>query len=70
LLERVRAWGLWGSELARATLGSVRLRVLKVGAQIRVSVRRVLVELSSAYPLQGLWRQCQRRLAAVSAPAG
>lgn len=70
LLERVRAWGLGGSELARATLGSVRLRLLKIGAQVRVSVRRVLVELSSAYPLQELWRQCQQRLAAARAPAG
>jgi hypothetical protein len=48
LIERVRAWCLWGSELARATLGSLRLRLLKVGAEIRVGVRRVLIELSSA----------------------
>ncbi len=51
LLERVRALGLYGTELARATAGSVRLKLLKVAAQIRVSVRRVYVQLSSAFPM-------------------
>ena len=62
LLERVRALGLYGSELAQATVGSVRLKLLKVAAQVKVSVRRVYVQLSSAYPLQALFRLCQRRL--------
>ena len=65
LLERLRAWGLHGSELARATLGTVRLRLLKVAAQVRISVRRVAVHLCSAYPLQALFARCQQRLAAV-----
>jgi len=56
LLERVRAWGLAGTELARATVGSVRLKLLKVAGQVSVSVRRVYVRLSSAYPLQRLFR--------------
>jgi hypothetical protein len=65
LLERLRAWGLAGSTMARATLGTVRLRLLKVAAQVRVSVRRVHVALCSAFPLQRLFAQCQQRLAAV-----
>jgi Transposase DDE domain group 1 len=65
LLERLRAWGLCGTSLARATLGTVRLRLLKVAAQVRVSVRRVCVQLCSAFPLQALFAQCQQRLAAV-----
>jgi hypothetical protein len=39
LLERLRALTLGGSELARATAGTIRLRLLKVGAQIKVSAR-------------------------------
>jgi len=62
LLERLRAWGLAGTELAQATAGSVRLKLLKVAGQVRVSVRRVYVQLSSAYPLQALFRHCQQRL--------
>ena len=55
LLDRVRAIGCVGTDLARATAGSVRLRLLKVEAVVRMNVRRVWVQLS---------RACQRRLAA------
>jgi hypothetical protein len=62
LMERLRALGLAGTDLARATVGSMRLKLLKVAAQVSVSVRRVYVQLSSAYPLQELFGLCQRRL--------
>jgi hypothetical protein len=70
LLERLRTRGLAGTELAQATVGRVRLRVLKVAAQVRVSVRRVYVQLSSAYPLQDLFRLCHRRLRSLGAATG
>ena len=70
LLQRLRALGLAGTELARSTAGSVRLKLLKVAAQVRVSVRRVYVRLSSAYPLQELFRLCHRRLMALAPPTG
>lgn len=62
LMERVRALGLSGTELASATVGSVRLKLLKVAAQVKVSVRRVYVQLSSAWPWQEIFRLCHRRL--------
>jgi hypothetical protein len=62
LMERLRSLGLAGTELAQATVGSVRLKLLKVAAQVTVSVRRVYVQLSSSYPLQELFRLCHRRL--------
>ena len=68
LMERLRALGLAGTELAQATAGSVRLKLLKVAAQVRVSVRRVYVQLSSAYPLQALFLLCHRRL--MARPSG
>lgn len=70
LLERVRTIGCRGTELARATAGSVRVKLLKVAAQVTVSVRRVYVQLCSAYPLQGLFRLCQERLSRLGDPAG
>jgi len=70
LLERLRAWGLVGTELAEATVGSVRLKLLKVAAQVRLSVRRIHVQLSSAYPLQALFRLCHRRLMALTPETG
>ena len=70
LLERLRALGCRGTELARATVGTIRLRLLKVAAEVTVSVRRVLVRFSGAYPLQSLFRHCHRRLMHWGAPAG
>jgi hypothetical protein len=65
LLERLRTQGLAGTELERATAGSLRLKLLKVAAQVRVSVRRIYVQMSSAYPLQELFGLCHRRLMAM-----
>jgi hypothetical protein len=53
ILERVRTIGLAGSSLAQATLGGVRLRLLKVAALVKISVRRVHVALCSPFPPAG-----------------
>ena len=66
LLERVRTLGCRGTELARATAGTIRLKLFKVAAQVKVSVRRVYVQLSTAYPLQTLFRLCQERLSRLA----
>lgn len=72
MLERLRAWGLSGSDLAQATVGTVRLKLLKIAAQVRVSVRRVYIQLNSSFPLQQLWRRCHRNImrAAPTAQSG
>ena len=70
LLERLRTQGLSGTDWERATAGSLRLALLKVAAQVRVSVRRVYVQLCSAYPLQALFRLCQQRLMSAALPSG
>jgi hypothetical protein len=70
LLERMRTLGCRGTELARATVGSVRIKLLKVAAQVRVSVRRIYVQLSSAFPLRELFALCHRRLMSLSGSAG
>jgi hypothetical protein len=51
---------LAGTDLARAQVSTLRLRLLKVGARVRESVRRVLVQLPSAYPWFELWHQLAR----------
>ena len=62
LLERVRAVGLAGTTLACATVGSIRLKLLKVAAVVSISVRRVYVQLSTAWPYRDLFVACVRRL--------
>jgi hypothetical protein len=69
MLERLRSVYLRGSELARATVGTIRLRLLKVAAAVTVSVRRVYVQLSSALVLQDLFRQVAARLGCHTAGA-
>ncbi|MBI3302051.1 MAG: IS1380 family transposase [Deltaproteobacteria bacterium] len=70
LMERVRTIGCQGTELARATAGTLRLKLMKVAAQVTVSVRRVYVQLSSAYPMQNLFALCQKRLSTLADPSG
>ena len=62
LLEAIRRLGLAGTELARAYVGTIRLRLLKIGAVILRNTRRVRFLLSSAYPDPRLFQLVARRL--------
>jgi hypothetical protein len=62
LLQAVRRTALAGTELARAQVGTIRLKLLKVAARVRLSVRRVLFQLASSYPYQDLFRLVAGRL--------
>lgn len=50
LVSALRRLGLSGTKLADATCGTIRLKLLKIGAQVKVSVRRVLFSMASAFP--------------------
>lgn len=63
LMEAIRRLGLEGTELARAQCGTIRLKLLKIGAVVTRNTRRVCVMLSSAYPYQGLFVHVAARLA-------
>jgi hypothetical protein len=52
LLEALRRIGLRHTQLATATCGTIRLKLLKIGAQVRLSVRRLKVAMASACPYQ------------------
>lgn len=62
LVDRMRALSLGGTALARATVGTIRQRLFKVAAAVRVSVRRVYVQLSSSFVGRDIFLNCQRRL--------
>jgi hypothetical protein len=57
LVSGLRRVGLRGTELAQAQVSTIRIRLLKIGAQIRVSVRKVWVSMASSYPWQGMFQQ-------------
>jgi hypothetical protein len=63
LLEAMRRIGLRGTELARAQVGTIRLRLLKIGAVVTRNTRRIRLWLSSSFPLQELFCSCLERFA-------
>lgn len=62
LVEHLRRTGLVGTELEQAQAGTIRLKLFKVAARVVTSVRRVVLHLSSAYPLQALFARVVARL--------
>ena len=50
LLCALRRIGLAHTQFAAASCGTIRLKLLKIGAQVRVSVRRIKVAMASGYP--------------------
>ena len=55
LLCALRRIGLTHTQFAQATCGTIRLKLLKVGALVKVSVRRIKLAMASAYPWQHGW---------------
>jgi len=65
LMQALRRLGLQGTELAKAQCTTLRLKLLKIGALMRITVRKVWVSLASGYPYQELFRQVYAQLQAV-----
>jgi hypothetical protein len=62
LLCAVRRIGLAHTQFAQATCGTIRLKLLKIGAQVRVSVRRIKVAMASACPYHNEFALAYARL--------
>jgi hypothetical protein len=56
-MENLRRRALEGTELARAQATTIRLKLLKIRAQLKMSARRFVVTMPTSYPLQGLFQQ-------------
>jgi hypothetical protein len=57
LVSGLRRLGLRATELAQAQVSTIRTKLLKIGAQIRVTARKVWVSMASSYPWQDLYQQ-------------
>jgi hypothetical protein len=68
LLDSLRRQTLSGTELAHAQVDTIRLKVLKIGARVVCSVRRIVIHLAEGYPLQDLFARILTRLRALPAP--
>jgi len=65
LICALRRIGLAHTQFARATCGTIRLKLLKIGALVRISVRRVHLAMASGCPWQNEFRLAHLRLAAA-----
>ena len=65
LLQMLRRLGLQGTELAKAQCSTIRLKLLKIGALIRITIRKVWISLASGYPHVALFQQIHEKLCAV-----
>jgi hypothetical protein len=62
LVSGLRRIALKNTRMAQSTCGSIRLKLLKIGAQIRISVRRLFIHLASACPYQDVFLHAWRTL--------
>ena len=67
LIEALQRIGLAHTELANATCGTIRLKLLKIGARVTVSVRRIKIAMASACPVQAEFALAQARVRAPPA---
>ena len=66
LLCALRRIGRKHTRFAQATCGSIRLKLLKIGALVRGSVRRIKSAMASAYPWQPEWALAHASRAAAA----
>ncbi len=67
LITALRRLALQRTELAKATAGTIRLKLLKLGALVTVSVRRIKIAIASACPLKDIFAQAHQRLRTTAA---
>jgi hypothetical protein len=66
LMRALRDFGLRETELAQAQCNTIRVKLLKIGATIQVSVRRVVLALSEAFPFQTIFQRAWENLRRLS----
>jgi len=66
MLAALRRIALAHTQFARATSGTIRLKLLKIGALVTLSVRRVKIAMASGYPWQAEWAAAYARLSGAT----
>ena len=69
LLQYLRHFALKGTALEKAQCNTIRLKLLKIGAQVRISVRRILVSLAEGFPYKDVFEQALQNIRALIKPA-
>ncbi len=64
----LRRVGLAGTDMARAQAGTIRMRLLRIGATVRITARKIWVSMSSSWPWKDVFQVCAARLLAATSP--
>lgn len=62
LMQALRELGLTGTEMAKAQCQTIRLRLLKIGARVRITARKIWISMASGHPAQSLFAQVCAKL--------
>ena len=62
IVNAMRRIALKGTRMAKATCGSIRLKLFKIGAQVKISTRRFLIHFASACPYQDVFQKAWHNL--------
>jgi hypothetical protein len=62
LVSGLRRLGLKATEFARAQISTIRTKLLKIGAQVRVTVRKVWISMATSYPWQSVYQRAWSNL--------
>jgi hypothetical protein len=69
LMERLRCLALSGTQLAQATAGTIRLKLLKIAASVTITCRRIYVRFASAFPLREVFAAAHKNILALASCA-
>lgn len=65
LIQTLRRIGLAGTDMAKAQCDTIRLRMFKIGARIRITVRKVWIALADSYPYRNMFEKVMNNLTRV-----
>jgi hypothetical protein len=65
LIQALRRLGLAGTEMAKAQCDTIRLRLFKIGARIRITVRKVWISFAEGYPFKTIFKQAFDNISAI-----
>lgn len=68
LMQSLRRLALDDTEMARSQCRTIRLKILKLGASVRITVRKIWLSLPSSYPYKALFQQIYEKLREPSLP--
>ena len=68
LMQTLRRVGLAGTKMAKAQCETIRLKLFKIGAKIRITFRKIWIAYADGYPYMEIFRQVYRNLQRIPVP--